>query len=184
MLLHAWGPRGTWLKPIAKAEEEKTKREAPPAMAASHTADVDATLSRRSTAGGAVSSPIGGFVASPLATTAGGGVADGPGQAAQCTTTSAPSIAAVRHSLSCPATAAARSIVTKSSHPVPSSPGGADAMSTPTTVCPRSLSAVATPRPIRPAAPVTTARMWCLLRWLQRDLCGGAFVAFVAFSRV
>ena len=143
---------------MANAELENTKRVAPPRTAASHTAEVDPTLSRSSSAGDALSSPILDEVEPlPLATTAGGGEEDGPGHAAQCTTTSAPAHAASR---AVPAglsdTAAAERSEVKKSWNVQAASAGGCWISTPMTRWPRRRSAAAMPAPRRPAAPVTT----------------------------
>ena len=155
---------------MANAELEKTKRVAPPRTAASHTAEVEPTLSRSSSAGDALSSPIfGGVEPLPLATTAGGGEADGPGHAAQCTTASAPAHAASR---ALPAglsvTAAAERSDMKKSWNVPAASASGCTMSTPTKRWPLRRSAAAMPPPRRPAAPVTTVvgilRQPCTMR--------------------
>mmetsp|Transcript_102736 Transcript_102736/g.257614 ORF Transcript_102736/g.257614 Transcript_102736/m.257614 type:complete len:249 (+) Transcript_102736:1558-2304(+) len=149
-------PGPAWLHPTANPELEKTTRLTLDATAASQTAAVIAMLSRRSATGEVSSSPMPTSAqARPLLETAGGGDAEGPGQAAQCTTISAPAKTSCNFAtVAC--ASPARSQVWKASNWAAAGQDCVPGRSKPTTRRPARRNARAVPSPRRPAAPVTT----------------------------
>mmetsp|Transcript_10746 Transcript_10746/g.31699 ORF Transcript_10746/g.31699 Transcript_10746/m.31699 type:complete len:237 (+) Transcript_10746:1317-2027(+) len=85
--------RGSCAQPIANALDDSTTRAAPASAAASSTRMVDETLFISRSTGAASSRPMMFALSSrspSVASTPGGGVREGPGSAAACTTTSQP----------------------------------------------------------------------------------------------